>query len=158
MKKIVSSIILLLIILTACQQPNSDMNYFVTLTGESEKWQLTEYELMQTSDAFKAGNGLLKSNNSDETKKVNFLSVDTFIVINDEEEKVQGYAVSGDTEVFEQDVGAIEREERRFDDFSKISEVYSIVTWNDADTNGDEEEIIQLYDRSEEKTTFLDAM
>lgn len=158
MKKMVSYIILLLIILTACQQPNSDMNYFVTLTGESENWQLTGYELMQTSDAFKAGNGLLSSADSDEKKKVDFLSVDTFLVINGEEEKLQAYSFSGTTAFTEQDVGAIEREERRFDDFSKISEVYSVVTWNDADTNGDQEEIIQLYDRSEEKTTFLDAM
>lgn len=62
MKKAVSFSLLLLVILTACQQPSNDMNYFIALSGESENWQLTGYEFMQTSDSFKAGNGMLKTN------------------------------------------------------------------------------------------------
>lgn len=158
MKKAVSFSLLLLVILTACQQASNDMNYFVALSGESENWQLTGYEFMQTSDSFKAGNGMLKNIHADETYNVNFLSVDTFIVINGEEEKLQGYSVAGNTEVLEQDVGTIESEEKMFEDFSEISEIYSVVTWNDAETNGDEEEVIKLYDRSEEQATFLDEV
>lgn len=89
---------------------------------------------------------------------MNFLSVDTFIVINGEEEKLQGYSVAGNTEVLEQDVGTIESEEKMLEDLSEISEIYSVVTWNDAETNGDEEEVIKLYDRSEERATFLNEV
>lgn len=44
------------------------------------------------------------------------------------------------------------------EDLSEISEIYSVVTWNDAETNGDEEEVIKLYDRSEERATFLNEV
>lgn len=59
MKRGLLGLVPLLFILFACQKQQLEMNYYLSLLGESEIWKLTGYEIMLTSDEIKIGNGKL---------------------------------------------------------------------------------------------------
>ncbi len=162
MKRILTSMILLLMILSACSTDNNednnkmDTNYYLSLTDESDHWQLQGYEIMFTSDGYKAGNGMLEMKNADESNG-DFLSFDVYGVVDGEENKIHSGSVSGETPLADMSTGTIEGEEKSLKEFPELDEIYMTVTWNEEDTDGDQEEKIILYNKDKRGETFLES-
>lgn len=166
MKRILISMILLLVVLSACNtsadetEPDkkTETNYYISLSDESDHWKLNGYEIMMTPEGYKAGNGILKM--KDEAKQSEgFLSYDVYGSVDGEEIKFQSGSVSGDTDITEMTLGTIEGDEESLREFPKLDEIYMTITWNDENTDSDQEEKIILYnkDKSGYENSLLDS-
>src|SRR5699024_1135666 len=95
MKRVFISIALLLVVLSACKpldtksNQESESNYYQSMSDESEHWKLSGYEIMITSEGYKAGNGILQMKDVDERKE-GFLSYDVYAVVGGEENRFHG--------------------------------------------------------------------
>lgn len=166
MKRILISMILLLVVLSACNtnieetEPDkkTETNYYISLSDESDHWKLNGYEIMMTPEGYKAGNGILKMKDEDKQSE-GFLSYDVYGSVDGEEIKFQSGSVSGDTDITEMTIGTIEGDEESLREFPKLDEIYMTITWNDEDTDGDKEEKIILYnkDKSGYEKMLLDS-
>lgn len=166
MKRILISMILLLVVLSACNtnteetelDKKTETNYYISFTDESDHWKLNGYEIMITPEGYKAGNGILKMKDKDKQSE-GFLSYDVYGSVDGEENKFQSGSVSGDTDITEMTLGTIEGDEESLREFPKLDEIYMTITWNDEDTDGDQEEKIILYnkDKSDYSETLLDS-
>jgi len=161
MKRIFISIVLLLIVLSACNSVDiesnqeTESNYYLSMSDESEHWKLNGYEIMITSEGYKAGNGILKMKDADEQKE-GFLSYDVYAVVDGEENRFHGGSMSDNANIDEVTTGTIDGEEE-LKEFPDIDEIYMTVTWNDADTDGDQKEKIILYNKEKSGESFLDS-
>src|SRR5699024_5923969 len=166
MKRILISMILLLVVLSACNNNIDDIehenkietNYYISLSYENDHWKLNGYEIMMTPEGYKAGNGMLKMKDEDKQSE-GFLSYDVYGSVDGEEIKFQSGSVSGDTDITEMTIGTIEGDEESLREFPKLDEIYMTITWNDEDTDGDKEEKIILYnkDKSGYEKMLLDS-
>lgn len=147
LKRIFFSLILFLLMLTACNNKETETNYYLSLSGESEHWKLDGYEIMITPEDYKAGNGILTMKNTDE-HMANFLSFDTYAVVGGEEHRLHGHSVSGEADIAKQNTGKVDGEEQALKEPTKIDEIYAVIRWNDQDTDVDKEERIDLYNKS----------
>lgn len=68
-------------------------------------------------------------------------------------------SVSGATDIAKQTTGTIEDDgEESLTEFPEVDKIYMAVTWNDDDTDGDQEEEITLYDKDKDGKTYLDSL
>src|SRR5699024_948278 len=161
MKRVFISIVLLLVVLSACNSVDSksnqetESNYYLSMSDESEHWKLSGYEIMITSEGYKAGNGILKMKDADKRKE-GFLSYDVYAVGGGDENRFHGGSMSGIADIDEVSTGTIDGE-RELNEFPKIDEIYMTVTWSDADTDGDQKEKIILYNKEKSGESFLDS-
>lgn len=161
MKRILIIMILLLIVLSACNtgdtesNKKAETNYYISLSDESDHWKLDGYEIMMTPEGYKAGNGILKMKDEGKQSK-GFLSYDVYAVVGGEENRFHGGSVSGDADITEMATGTIDGEEENLKELPEIDEIYMSVTWNDDDTDGDQEEKIILYNKDKNGETFFD--
>lgn len=153
MKRILISLIFLLVVLSACKNEEAETNYFLSLSGESDHWKLDGYEIVMTPEESKAGFGTLRMKGEDE-HMADFFSYHVYIVVDGEENSLHSGSVSGGTDIAEQTTGTIENEGENFTEFPEVDEIYMVVNWND-DTNGDQEERIDLYNKDKNSKTFL---
>lgn len=161
MKQIFIIIVLLLIVLSACKpldiksNQEFESNYYLSMSDESEHWKLSGYEIMITSEGYKAGNGILQMKDADEQKE-GFLSYEVYAVVGREENRFHGGSVSGNADINDVTTGTIDGEEE-LKEFPNIDEIYMTVTWSDADTDGDQKEKIVLYNKEKNGESFLDS-
>lgn len=121
--------------------------------GESQTWELIDYEIMQTSDGKKAGNGKLKMKDENNYFTDSF-SFHTHAVINGVDNRIHAGSVSGRSDISEQTTGTIEGEGENFISFDDIGNIYMIVEWWDSDENENVQERIDLYPKQESEDTF----
>lgn len=93
--------------------------------------------------------------NKDKTRG-DFFSFDVYGVVDGEENKIHSGSHSGDTDFTDIATGTIEGEEESIKVFPKLDEIYMTITWNDDDTDGDQEERITLYNKNSVEETFLE--
>ncbi|SES63731.1 hypothetical protein SAMN05216389_101186 [Oceanobacillus limi] len=154
MKKGLLSLFLLLFILSACNTQNVETNYYLSLNGASETWEISGYEIVITSDEMKAGNGKLFMKNHNEFFTDSF-RFKTIAMIDGVETTIHSSSVTGETDISEQMTGTIEGEGGNSIDVDNLSEIYMIVEWWDADKNETLNERIDLYQKPESEDTFL---
>src|SRR5699024_479297 len=161
MKRVFISIVLLLVVLSACNSVDSksnqetESNYYLSMSDESEHWKLSGYEIMITSEGYKAGNGILQMKDADEQKE-GFLSYDVYAVVSGEESRFHGGSVSGNADINDVTTGTIDGEDE-LKEFPDIDEIYMTVTWNDDDKDGDQKEKIVLYNKEKNGESFLNS-
>lgn len=155
MKRILVSITFLLIVLSACGHEDSETNYYLSLSGESDHWKLDGYEILISSDKSKTGNGTLTMKNEDKYL-TDFFSFHVYTVVDGVENSLHSSSVSGETDIAKQTTGTIESEGENFTKFSEVDEVYMNIRWND-DTDRDQEERIVLYIKDNNGKSFLDS-
>src|SRR5699024_734124 len=137
MKRILISMILLLVVLSACNtnieetEPDkkTETNYYISLSDGSDHWNLNGYEIMMTPEGYKAGNGRLKMKDKDKQSE-GFLSYDVYGSVDGEEIKFQSGSVSEDTDITEMTIGSIEGDKESLMEFPKLDEIYMTITWN----------------------------
>lgn len=128
MKRVFISIALLLVVLSACKpldtksNQESESNYYLSMSDESEHWKLSGYEIMITSEGYKAGNGILKMKDVD-ARKEGFLGYDVYAVVGGEENRFHGGSVSGNADINDVTTGTIDGEEE-LKEFPDIDEIY----------------------------------
>lgn len=154
MKKISCSLISLLFILSACSNQQSGTDYYLLLTGQSDNWELSGYEILLTSEGRKAGNGTLIMKEENEYFTDSF-SFHTHAVINGVDNTIHAGSVSGRTDISEQTTGTIEGESENSVKLDGVSSIYMVIEWWDSDENENVQERIDLYQRSNSDETFL---
>lgn len=140
--------------LSGCDNQQLDTNYYLSLTGKSENWELIGYEVMLTPNGIKVGNGKLVMIN-EERYDTDFFSFNTYVVTNGEEDRIHGGSVAGQTDISKQKTGSIEGEDGYSFELNDVSEIYMTVEWWDPDKNEDVEEKIILYQKPNNEDSFL---
>lgn len=155
MKRILISLIFLLAALSACNNKGTETNYYLSLSGESDHWKLDGYEILMSPDESKAGYGTLTMKGKDK-HMANFFSFQVYTVVEGMENVLHSGSVSGTTDIAKQTTGTIEGVGgENFTAFPEVDKIYMTVTWNDDDTDGDEEEKITLYNKDKNSESFL---
>ncbi|SFE75340.1 hypothetical protein [Alteribacillus iranensis] len=138
------------VVLVGCGQVEEDFNDYLLLTGESDSWELSGYEVEITSETFKAGNGTLHmKNETDEAS--DFFHFETHVVMNGEDTVVHSGSVSGPgVDISEETTGAIESgayldENGEALTREDIADIYMIVEWWDPAAEENVHENIELY-------------
>ncbi|WP_164215539.1 hypothetical protein [Virgibacillus sp. YIM 98842] len=156
MRRTFFSFVLLLFILTACNNKEAESNYYLSLNGESEHWKLNGYEILMSPDESKAGYGTLTMKGENK-HMANFFSFKVYTVVDGMENRLHSGSVSGATDIAKQTTGIIEGEGgKNLTEFPEVDKIYMTVTWNDDETDGDQEEKIVLYDKEKNSESFLD--
>ena len=128
--------------------------------GESHSWTLNGYEIVLTSDLFKAGNGTLSMKNVDEYYTESF-GFKTYIVINGQDTRVHtGYVSGNNINIAVETTGAIEggtylNKNGAAITIDDITEIYMVIEWWDKTKDEDVKERIDLYNK--EKTSHHDT-
>lgn len=94
MKNTLFILISLVFILSACNNQQLETDYYLSLMGESESWELIGYEIMLTSGGMKAGNGKLIMKDENEYITDSF-SFNMHAVINGVDNRIHAGSVSG---------------------------------------------------------------
>ncbi|MFC2949226.1 hypothetical protein [Virgibacillus sediminis] len=156
MKKILCLIPMLFIMAACTEDESMETNYYLSLMGESDTWELTGYEMMLTSDGEKAGNGKLSMKEVDEYISDSF-SFRTHAVVGREDTVIHGSSVSGRTDIAQQTTGTVEGKGGNPITLDNVSNIYMTVEWWDMDKNEKVQERIELYRKPENGGTFLDG-
>lgn len=152
MKRILISLPLLLVVLSACNHEKSATNYFLSLSGESEHWKLDRYEILMSPDELKAGHGTLTMKGKD-TYMADFFSFRVYTVVDGVKNTLHGGSVSGETDIVTQTTGTIESE--KLAEFSEVDKIYMDIRWSDDGTDGDKKERLVLYNKNKDGETLL---
>lgn len=121
----------------------------LTLTGESETWDLSGYEVSLSKDSFKIGHGTLFMRKQQEYL-TNLFSYKTYIVMNTKKFLVHSGSRTGEAlDIQRRDIGLIESEpyystNTDLEEFEDITEIYMEVEWMDHN-NVKVKETINLY-------------
>lgn len=151
---------LLVVLISGCsgyEKPVS--NYYLSLIGESQTWNLTGYEVVITPESFKAGNGTLHVKNRNKTIVDSFY-FETHVVINDKDLVVHtGAVTSAGKNIAEESTGAIEGDTYLNEDgtpitLKEINSIYMIIEWSDKIESVKER--VDLYIKPNKEQTFLD--
>ncbi|ALC85556.1 hypothetical protein AM499_06780 [Bacillus sp. FJAT-22090] len=152
--------LLLVVLLSGCNgNEKSVSNYYLSLMGESQTWNLTGYEVVITPESFKAGNGTLHVKNGNKSIADSF-SFETHVVINDKDVVVHtGAVTSAGIDITEESTGAIEGGTYLNEDgtpitLTEINNIYMIVEWRGKSESAKER--IDLYNKPNKEQTFLD--
>ncbi|WP_391116999.1 hypothetical protein [Psychrobacillus sp. L3] len=152
--------LLLVVLLSGCNSiKKSVSNYYLSLMGESQTWNLTGYEVVITPESFKAGNGTLHVKNGNKSI-VDFFYFETHVVINDKDLVVHTGGVSSTgMDIEEELTGAIESGAYLNEDgtpitLNEINNIYMIVDWRGKSESAKER--IDLYIKPNKEQTFLD--
>lgn len=156
MKKIIYAVLFSsILVIAGCNAQKDNDNYYLSLTGESDNWNLSGYEVVITPEEFKLGNGTLTMKNHNKYTS-DFFHFTTHAVINNEDRTVHSGSVSGmGIDIAEETTGTIKGGNNGAITPDKVSDIYMIVEWWDIDKEKDVKERIDLYDESEEDSTFL---
>ena len=107
-------------------------------------------------DEAKAGYGTLTMKGENK-HMANFFSFKVYTVVDGMENRLHSGSVSGATDIAKQTTGTIEGEGgKNLTEFPEVDKIYMTVTWNDDETDGDQEEKIVLYDKEKNSESFLD--
>lgn len=145
--------ILPFIILSACQNQISEETYYLLLKGESETWELRDYEVELTPDGRKTGDGVLTMKGENEYV-TNSFRFHTYAVINGEKRIIHSGSISGLGDISEQTTGSIRGDNRHPVSFDEINQIFMTIEWQDSAGSRKVQERIELYDarKSEELT------
>ncbi|CQR46808.1 hypothetical protein BN1058_01083 [Paraliobacillus sp. PM-2] len=156
MKQVLISLTFLLVILSACNHEQTENNYYFSLSGESDHWKLAGYEIVMLDEEYKAGYGRL-SMKGENKHMADFFSFSVYAVVDGAERSLHSGSVSGEADIANQRTGTIESEGENIMQFCEIDQIYMVVSWNDDETEGDQEERIVLYNKDKNGETFLNA-
>lgn len=145
--------------MTGCNAQQSDSKYYLLLMGESENWNLTDYEIVITPQDFNAGYGNLIMKNEEEYI-TDYFHFDTHVVINGEDMVVHSGSSTGGMDISEETTGAIEGGTylNKNDEpitLNDVSDIYMIVEWWDNSTEKSVNERLDLYKKSNTEETFF---
>ncbi|MGP4070789.1 hypothetical protein [Halobacillus sp. B29] len=89
-------LVLVTLLLSGCDSNDKPMknNYYLSLSGESEHWEVDSYDIEIKPDTFKAGNGSLTMKNKTENS-ADFFNIEVYAVIDNEDKLVQAKSVKG---------------------------------------------------------------
>jgi hypothetical protein len=127
-------------------------NYYLSLTGESETWEVKSYKVEITPEVFNAGNGTLIMK-SPAKYNTDFLSIKVFAVIDNEDTVIQAKQVKGSgIELTQLNTGAIKGgtyldENGKAITLENISHIYMIVEWQDVIKDKRMKEKIELFNQ-----------
>ncbi|MEN2467725.1 hypothetical protein [Ornithinibacillus sp. JPR2-1] len=160
--KIVLSLIfsVLVILLSGCSGSEKLNHYYLLLAGESQTWNLSDYEVVLTPEDFKAGYGTLQMKNSNEYISDSF-RFETHVVINGEDIIVHSSSFTGpEIDIAEETTGAMESgpyldENGSPITLNEISNIYMMVEWWDVDKRESMNERIDLFTKSTKEQTFF---
>lgn len=144
-------VVSLVVLLTGCTFKEKKTEK-LSLTVESETWELTGYEIVISSEQFQAGNGTLTMKGKNEYIADSF-QFETFVVIDGKDEIVHSSSVSGDgINIAEQPTGAIEgdaylNKNKQPITLDDVSSIYMNVTWWDVGSSESKMERIELYSK-----------
>lgn len=148
------SLLFFLFILTGCNNQETADNYYLSLKGESEHWNLNGYEIEMTQEEFKAGNGTLYMKNENEYKTDSF-HFDTHAIINNNDITIQSGSVTGlGIDIAEETTGTIKGRtylNKNGDPITleEINDIYMIVEWWDMNKSKHVKERIDLYSKTD---------
>ena len=152
--------LLFVVLLSGCNaKEKSVSNYYLSLMGDSETWNLTGYEVVITPESFKAGNGTLHVKNGIKSN-VEFFYFETHLVMKDKDVVVHTGGVSSTGMDIEKELtGAIEGGAYLNEDgtpitLNEVNNIYMIVEWRDKSKSVKER--INLYIKPKGEPTFLD--
>ncbi|MFC7321520.1 hypothetical protein [Halobacillus campisalis] len=87
------SIILVIFFLVGCEKERVN-NYYLSLSGESESWEVDSYKILLKPDTLKAGNGNLTMKKKTEFN-TDFFSLRVHAVIDNGNRVIQGKSIKG---------------------------------------------------------------
>lgn len=146
--KIVYSLIssALVILLSGCSSSEKLNHYYLLLEGESQTWNVSEYEVVLTPENFKTWYGTLHMKNSNNYISDSF-SFETHAVINDEDIRVHSGSNTESGIYLDENGSPIT--------LNEISNIYMIVEWWDVDKSESMNERIELYTKPPKEQTFF---
>ncbi|WP_245755997.1 hypothetical protein [Halobacillus alkaliphilus] len=145
------SIIVVISFLSGCDnnEKSTGNNFHLSLSGESENWEVNSYDILIKPDILKAGNGNLTIKNKAEFN-TDFFSVRVHAVIDNEDRVIQGKSIQGsESDITQTSTGATEGgtfidEEGKSISLENISDIYMVIEWQDI--KGSNKEEIDLFD------------
>ncbi|MGP4074803.1 hypothetical protein [Halobacillus sp. K22] len=145
-------LVLVILLLSGCDSNDKTMknNYYLSLSGESERWEVDSYEIEIKSDTFKAGNGSLTMKNETENS-TDFFNLEVYAVIDNEDRLVQAKSVKGsELDITQMTTGATEGGTFLDDNgvpisLEKVSDIYMSIEWQDKSKTMEEK--IDLYNQ-----------
>ncbi|ASF38958.1 hypothetical protein CEH05_07470 [Halobacillus halophilus] len=145
------SIIVVITFLSGCvnNEKSTGNNFHLSLSGESENWKVSSYNILIKPDALKAGNGNLTMKNKAEFN-TDFLSIRVHAVIDNEDRIIQGKSIQGsESNITQTSTGVTEGgtfidEEGEPISLENISDIYMTIEWHDI--KGANKEEIDLFD------------
>lgn len=148
------SLVLFILILSGCNSNEKLVinQYYLSLMGESQTWNLTGYEVVITSENFKVGNGTLNMKNANEYITDAF-QFKTHAVINGKDIVVHsGSATGAGIDIAKKPIGAIKGGpylNKNGDPITvnAVRDIYMIVEWWDKDKSKSVKERIDLYNK-----------
>lgn len=127
-----------ILLLSGCIKNDESIvdNYSVSLSGESETWDLSGYEVSLRKDSFTIGNGTLRMKN-EKKYLTNSFSFKTYIIINDEKLIVHSGSTTGEEfDIQKRDMGHIESNEPFSNqdslEINNSNEIYMEIEWIDS--------------------------
>lgn len=143
-------LVLVILLLSGCDSNEKAMknNYYLSLSGESESWEVDSYEIEIKPDTFKAGNGSLTIKNKTDNS-TDFFNLEVYVVIDNEDRLVQAKSVKGsDTDITQMTTGATEGGAFLGDNgvpisLENVSDIYMSIEWQDKSKTMEEK--IDLY-------------
>lgn len=145
---------ILILLVSGCKKNNESAakDFLLTLTGESETWNLSGYEVSLSKDSFVIGHGTLLMKRQ-QGYLTNQFSYKTYLVVNHEKFLVHSGSTIGEAfDIQRRDIGSIESEpyfstNADLFEFEDLTEIYMEVEWMDHN-NVIAKETIKLYPES----------
>ncbi|KHE71473.1 hypothetical protein [Halobacillus sp. BBL2006] len=140
---------IIITILTGCGEKGNIENHFhLSLNGESEHWEVENYEVKCTPHSFKAGDGKVTFK-SNETMSSDYYKIDVHAVIGEEDKVVQAKSVSGETNLEIIETGHTNGDTYVNRDgepitFNEVSRIYMVIEWRDHEKRKMMKETIDL--------------
>jgi hypothetical protein len=153
MKYISTSLLMLLFILTTCGNHQAETSYYLSLQGQSDTWELSDYEVIYTSEKNETGNGKLRMKEKDNYVTDSF-HFETHAVTSGKDHIIHSGSVSGKTNIAEQTTGALKGEDNHSNPLQQVENIYMIVAWWDLEEDQQMEERIDLYEGTEQEHVF----
>ncbi|MBX0359551.1 hypothetical protein [Halobacillus sp. Nhm2S1] len=131
-------LVLAIFLLSGCDSNEKaiNYNYYLSLSGESESWEVDSYEIEIKPDIFKAGNGSLTMKNKTENS-TDFFHLEVYAVIDNEDRLVQAKSVKGsESDITQMTTGATVGGAFLGDNgvpisLKNVSDIYMSIEWQD---------------------------
>ncbi|ASF40685.1 hypothetical protein CEH05_16605 [Halobacillus halophilus] len=145
-------LVLVTLLLSGCDSNDKPMknNYYLSLSGESEHWEVDFYDIEIKPDTFKAGNGSLTMKNKTENS-TDFFNLEVYAVIDNEDKLVQAKSVKGsELDITQMTTGATGGGTFLDDNgvpisLENVSDIYMNIEWQDKSKTMEEK--IDLYNQ-----------
>ncbi|MEI2356694.1 hypothetical protein [Mesobacillus zeae] len=156
-----SGLVLFILLLSGCNSNEKSVidHYYLSLSGESENWEVKSYKLELSPDVFNVGNGTITMKNQT-MYTTDFIDIKVHAIINNENEVIQSKKIIGDnTEINKMTIGAIEGKVEFVDKngipitLENISDIYIEIEWQAVNEKQRMQEKIDIYN----KETFFNV-